>query len=67
MEMYVHDALQEYSRSRSEYRDLSLKVRKVSQLAQKLYNLTLLEETLNTRLKMGEMFKPDGMQKMTMN
>jgi len=30
-------------------------VKKVAQLAQKLYNLTLLEDTLNTRLKMGEL------------
>ena len=52
----MHDALQEYSKSRSEYNRLNAKVVKISQLAQKLYNLTLLEETLNTRLKMGQKF-----------
>lgn len=51
--MYVHDAVQQYSRSRTEYRELNLKMKKVAQLAQKLYNLTLMEEALNARLKMG--------------
>lgn len=31
--MYVHDALQEYSKSRTEYHNLNLKVKKVAQLA----------------------------------
>jgi len=56
--MYVDDAVQEYASSREEYRNLNLKVKKVAQLAQKLYNLTLLEETLNTRLKMGALVRP---------
>lgn len=54
--MYVHDALQSYTRSQTEYRDLNLKVKKVAQLAQKLHKLTILEETLNIRLKMGKAF-----------
>lgn len=49
----MHDAVQQYSRSRTEYRELNLKMKKVAQLAQKLYNLTLMEEALNARLKMG--------------
>lgn len=35
-------------------------MKKVAQLAQKLYNLTLLEDTLNTRLKMGQTFDGSG-------
>ena len=53
MDVYVHDALQQHCRSATEYRDMSLKLKKVAQLAQKLFNLTLLEDTLNARLKMS--------------
>jgi len=51
--MYVHNSLTEFSRTRSEYRNFDAKVKKVAQLTQKLYNLTLLEHMLNTKLKLG--------------
>ena len=61
MDVYVHDALQQHCRSATEYRDMSLKLKKVAQLAQKLFNLTLLEDTLNARLKMSTSFDaPSG-------
>ena len=44
--MYVHDAMQEYAKSRDDMQRLNMKAKKIAQLTQKLYQLHLLEETL---------------------
>lgn len=43
-DMYTHDPIQEYSRSKDELDKLRTKALKIAQLTQKLYNLTVLEE-----------------------
>ena len=50
--MYVHDALQQYARSHQERHELTIKAKKIAQLTQKLYALSLLEETLQVKMKM---------------
>lgn len=49
--MYVHDTMSEYCKTRDEYNQITRKARKVSQLTQKLFNLTQLEEMLEAKLK----------------
>ena len=42
-------------------------MRKISQLTQKLFCLTMLEESLNTRLKMGEKLSEDKLKSIQMD
>lgn len=53
MDLYLHDPLQEYAKSRDDMQRLNLKAKKISQLTQKLYQLAVLEETLQIKLKLA--------------
>ena len=53
MDLYLHDPLQEYAKSRDDLQRLNQKAKKISQLTQKLYQLAVLEETLQVKLKLS--------------
>ena len=50
--MYLSDTMHEFCKSRDEMLLTQLKAKKISQLAQKLYQLTILEETLHIKKRM---------------
>ena len=55
--MYMHDAMQEYAKTRDDMQRLQQKAKKIAQLSQKLYQLHVLEETLNVKLKVKDLSK----------
>ena len=55
LDIYFFDTLQEHARSYDEKQRLLLKTKKFSQLAQKLYNLKVLEDQMVLRIKLMEL------------
>lgn len=55
--MFFFDAVQEYARNKDDLQRITGKTKKVAQLTQKLYNLTMLEERLMARKKYLEAMK----------
>ena len=53
--MYFFDALYEYAKDKEDNYKLAAKTKKVAQLAQKLYNLNMLEDRLIARKRLMEL------------